>query len=89
MSQGRCQHTVDWTFEEEPDHHRSKGQFIIESQYGINSKGSIELRDVEHSLIPEDMPNDYEAVVLSLQRSIPFEIFDPSDISITHLVILI
>ena len=59
---------------------------MVECNYELNSKGSFEVKDLDHALFPDILPVDVELLINSLQRSIPFELFDPSGTTISHMV---
>ncbi len=55
------------------------GDLIVKSDYTITPKGNLEVILNEHILLPVIVPDDLEALVSLIQRSVPFEIFDPDD----------
>jgi hypothetical protein len=63
------------------------GYLSAESSYLINSKGSIECSDVDHTLVPDsEVPPDVEQFLAALQRSVPPEFFDPTELQIKTTV---
>jgi hypothetical protein len=47
----------------------------------------LDVRLDEHILIPiEGMPNDVEELIMAMQRSLPFESFDPNEVLMTNTV---
>lgn len=69
----------------------SHGTLSVYSNYSINSKGELDLTLNEHVLHAEVLPRDLDRFFLDLQRSIPFDSFDPNAtchktiVSVDHL----
>jgi hypothetical protein len=67
--------------------YKIEGDFRISSKYALNSKGVMICGVADHTLLPRDaMPTSVSEFLMSLQRSIPFELFDPSDCGIQTTV---
>lgn len=65
------------------------GDFNIVCDYSINSKGAQYLTLQEHILQPNDIMDDDQIneLLMSFQRTMPFEFFDPDDAEMSHTVI--
>jgi len=57
---------------------KSHGTLSVHSNYSINSKGELDLTLREHVLHAEVLPRDLDQFFVDLQRSIPFDSFDPN-----------
>jgi hypothetical protein len=55
------------------------GELSVHSNYTINSKGSLGLSLQEHIMNVEKLTLDPTDLVMAIQRSIPFQFFDPTD----------
>lgn len=53
------------------------GDLIVKSNYTVTPNGKLEVTLDEHILLPLIVPDDVEALVSLIQRSVPIEIFDP------------
>lgn len=63
------------------------GDLVVSCQYQLNTKGDLDITLVEHLLIPQgDAPRDVEDLIMSVQKSVPFESFDPNDIRMQNTV---
>ena len=60
--------------------------FVI--SYELSSRGELQLSLEQHLLMPDAVPKsiDFEELVQSIQRSIPFENFDPDGVTVTTTV---
>jgi hypothetical protein len=56
----------------------SHGTLSVYSNYSINSKGELDLTLSEHVLHADTLPRDLDRFFLDLQRSVPFDSFDPN-----------
>jgi len=56
----------------------SHGTLSVYSNYSINSKGELDLTLSEHVLHADALPRDLDRFFLDLQRSVPFDSFDPN-----------
>lgn len=57
-----------------------RGDLIVKCSFDLNSQGNMILMLDEHVLTPEGpVPDDVEGLIMSLQRSVPFESFDPNE----------
>ena len=60
---------------------------MVKCEYLFNTKGDLDVTLVEHVLIPKnESPKDIEDLIMSIQRSIPFESFDPDNIRMQNTV---
>ena len=57
----------------------SHGTLSVHSKYGINSRGELDLSLQEHVLHAEVLPKDLDRFFVDLQRTVPFDSFDPND----------
>jgi hypothetical protein len=63
------------------------GNLVVNCKYLFNTKGDLDVTLQEHLLLPNgNAPQDVEELIMSIQRSIPFESFDPDDIRIKNTV---
>lgn len=63
------------------------GNLVVNCKYLFNTKGDLDVALQEHLLMPNgNAPPDVEELIMSIQRSIPFESFDPDDIRIKNTV---
>lgn len=63
------------------------GDLVVNCKYLFNTKGDLDVSLQEHLLMPNgNAPQDVEELIMSIQRSIPFESFDPDDIRIKNTV---
>jgi hypothetical protein len=53
------------------------GELLVKTEYVLNSRGGLDVSLREHILLPKELPKDPEELIMSIQRSIPFEFFDP------------
>ena len=83
---GEIRNRIMWKLNRPND--QTFGDFVAECQYQITTKGDLDVTLKEHFLLPNDeIPNDPEDLVMSLQRSVPFEAFDPDQILIKNTYI--
>eukprot|EP01031_Cornospumella_fuschlensis_P040642 gene40642-49551_t len=58
----------------------STGKVEVQCEYTCNSKGEMHVKLLEHVMLPDNnVPEDIEAFLLDLQRSVPYDTFDPND----------
>ena len=63
------------------------GDLVVNSKYELNTKGDLNVALLEHLLMPNgDAPKDVEDLIMTVQRSIPFEFFDPDGVLIQNTV---
>lgn len=80
--------TVQWKYIDNslPEVNYS-GQFEIRSNFSYSRKGELQILLDEHLLRPEtSVPENVEEFIYEIQRSIPFDSFDPSDAVIQTMV---
>lgn len=83
---GEIRNRIMWKLNRPND--QTFGDFVAECQYQITTKGDLDVTLKEHFLLPNDeIPQDPEDLVMSLQRSVPFEAFDPDQILIKNTYI--
>jgi len=76
---GSLVNKIVWRLKNSVDFIIGTGDFIVRSNYTVTPKGSLEVRLYEHILKPVIVPDDIEALVVSIQRSVPIELFDPDE----------
>lgn len=76
---GSLVNKIVWRLKNSVDFIIGTGDFIVRSNYTVTPKGSLEVRLYEHILKPVIVPDDIEALVISIQRSVPIELFDPDE----------
>lgn len=76
---GSLVNNIVWRLKNSVDFIIGTGDFIVKSNYTVTPKGSLEVRLYEHILKPVIVPDDIEALVVSIQRSVPIELFDPDE----------
>ena len=87
-SSGVINNIINWKLDRSDD--QSSGDLVVNCKYLFNTKGDLDVTLVEHLLMPKDeSPKDVEDLILSIQRSVPFESFDPNDIRVKNTVSLI
>ena len=83
---GELRNRIFWKLNRPND--QTFGDFVAECQYQITTKGDLDVTLKEHFLLPnDDVPKDPEDLIMSLQRSVPFESFDPDQILIKNTYI--
>jgi len=73
---GEILNNITWSFLESSGKF-SFGSFLIKCEYKMTITGALAVKVVENVLLPEIIPDDVEDLIVKIQRSIPFEIFDP------------
>ena len=83
---GEIRNRIFWKLNRPDD--QTFGDFVAECRYQITTKGDLDVTLTEHFLLPnDDVPKDPEDLIMSLQRSVPFEAFDPDQILIRNTYI--
>lgn len=72
---------VAWAVQREND--AGSGELQVHSSYTVGPRGALSVSLVEHVLNIDKLPQDPEEVIMTLQRTIPFQYFDPDQITIT------
>ena len=65
------------------------GRLDVQSEYNVSSKGDLFQSLTGHLLVPDEdseVPDDIEGLVIAMQRSMPIDLFDPSDLFVHHTV---
>jgi hypothetical protein len=68
---------------------KCSGRLDVQSEYNVSSKGDLFQLLTGHLLVPDedsDVPEDIEGLVMAMQRSMPIDLFDPSDLFVHHTV---
>ena len=75
---GEINNKICWEFNEA--NKVISGDLVVKSTYEVTSKGELSVSLQEHLLLPhDDPPTDVEEFIMSTQRTIPFESFDPDE----------
>jgi hypothetical protein len=83
---GELRNRIGWQLHRPDD--TSRGDLVVQCGYQINTKGEMDVSLTEHFLLPVgEMPKDPEGLVMSMQRSVPFEVFDPDLVLIKNTYI--
>lgn len=97
-SKGLISNNIKWSYNTD-NNNAYRGIFKVSCTYSVTSKGSFDVSLKEHSIallpagentqagdVEEILSNDIEIedLLMALQRAIPFEIFDPNEITIVH-----
>ena len=72
---GELSNRVTWQLDRPDD--QGCGQLEVRCKYALDPKGGLSVTLDEHVLSVDRLPLDAEEVVMTMQRSIPFEFFDP------------
>jgi hypothetical protein len=83
-SSGCMENNIQWSLSdpgaEKSETGRYHGSFLVKCGYELTSRGDMYIQLREHILAPVgELPQDIEGLVMDLQRSIPFESFDPAE----------
>lgn len=83
---GMLRNRIAWELRRPDD--KSHGDMVVQCGYQINTKGEMDVSLIEHFLLPVgEMPKDPEDLVMSMQRTVPFEVFDPDFVLIKNTFI--
>lgn len=79
VTTGGITNTVQWecTASEEGDTGLA-GALIVRSGYEVNSRGLLEMGEVEHDLSMRRASRNPDALIRAVQRVVPFDLFDPN-----------
>jgi hypothetical protein len=89
LGEGELRNSIAWSMEQPGfgSDHRCKGDLVVACKYKTTSKGELDVTLEEHLLIPEsDPPGDVEELVMAIQRTVPFEMFDPDAVLMQNTV---
>jgi len=79
-AKGNFENTVHWKFLETANHRGCTGDLMVKGSFHLNSQGNMVVQLDEHVLSPVGpVPDNVEELVMTLQRSVPFESFDPDE----------
>lgn len=90
---GEVENKIFWSLDQSGNHGDSQtqqgssiacGNLYVRSNFDITPKGSIALELQEHVLMPDKLPRDPEALIMGLQRTVPFNFFDPHESIMSH-----
>mmetsp|Transcript_21486 Transcript_21486/g.20767 ORF Transcript_21486/g.20767 Transcript_21486/m.20767 type:complete len:285 (-) Transcript_21486:127-981(-) len=83
---GTVDNIIGWELDRPDD--KAYGDLIVKCSYRFNTKGDLDVSLIEHLLKPKDeSPKDVEDLIMSIQKSIPFESFDPDEILVHNTYI--
>jgi len=85
-SNGEINNIINWKLKRENDN--ACGKLAVLCSYNMTSKGSLEITLKDHILNVEKIPNNVQELLVTMQRTIPFEFFDPNDYIATNTVII-
>ena len=74
-SHGTLINRISWNLDRPND--VGSGVLEVHCSYTVSSKGGLALSLQDHVLNIEQLPQDAEEVVMTMQRTIPFQLFDP------------
>lgn len=95
MNEGTCLNEIIWKWNKDntsslafDDSCNYAGKFSVMCKYNVNTKGDLCIHgEIDHTLtLDRDIPDNIEDFIISLQRTVPLEIFDPVDIVMTTKV---
>lgn len=80
VTTGGVVNTVLWECTESEDGDQGlTGALIVRSHFEVNSRGILEVGEVEHDLrIMTKAPRNPDALIRAVQRVVPFDVFDPN-----------
>ena len=75
---GKCVNQVRWNVVDNQDN-LNIGELSVHANYTINSRGFLNLNLLDHVMSVDELSLDPTDLVMAIQRSIPFQFFDPSN----------
>lgn len=89
INEGEYIENIKWKYLEPhgQNNFESCGNFKIISKYELTPKGHLFVTLKDHILLPEVVPKDIEQFINDVQRSVPFESFDPNECSVEVLYV--
>jgi hypothetical protein len=82
---GILNNIINWSLNRTDD--QSSGDLVVNCGYVFNTKGDLDVTLIEHLLMPKgESPKDVEDLIMSVQRSVPFESFDPNETLVHNTV---
>lgn len=82
---GIVSNRIQWSLDRKND--PGRGELCVQSTYTLSPKGALTLSLVEHVLDIEELPLDSAEVISTLQRTVPFQFFDPNRTTVHHTFI--
>jgi hypothetical protein len=84
-TEGTINNIINWKLNRIDD--QSCGDLVVNCNYKFNTKGDLDLTLIDHLLMPKaESPKDVEDLIMTIQRSVPFESFDPDGI-LAHITV--
>ena len=74
---GELNNIINWKLNREDDD--SYGKLTVECSYKMSSKGGLEITLKDHTLNVEKIPKNVQELLTTMQRTVPFEFFDPNE----------
>ena len=74
---GELNNVINWKLNREDDD--AYGKLTVECSYKMTSKGGLEITLKDHILNVEKIPNNVQELLTTMQRTVPFEFFDPNE----------
>jgi len=74
---GELENIINWNLNREDDD--AYGKLIVTCTYKMTSKGGLEIILKDHTLNVEKIPKNVQELLTTMQRTVPFEFFDPND----------
>jgi len=74
---GELNNIINWKLNREDDD--SYGKLTVECSYKMTSKGGLEITLKDHTLNVEKIPKNVQELLTTMQRTVPFEFFDPNE----------
>lgn len=91
ITQGELTKITRWNYTEyQPMENlpiNSYGDFHVKCNFEINSRGGFFVTITDMLCLPVETPHDFQELVTSIQRTIPFESFDPDQTTVAHTYI--
>lgn len=84
-SYGEINNIINWKLERENDD--ACGKLTVSCSYNMTSRGGLEITLKDHILNVEKIPKNVQELLVTMQRTIPFEFFDPNEYIATNTFI--
>ena len=79
LTTGGLVNTVQWECTAGKDGDQGlAGALVVRSRFDVNSRGMLEVGEVEHDLRMKRAPKHPDALIRAVQRVVPFDVFDPN-----------
>ena len=74
---GELENIINWRLDRENDD--AYGKLTVTCSYKMTSKGGLEITLKDHILNVEKIPKNVQELLITMQRTVPFEFFDPNE----------